>query len=183
MPGPKRELAVEDVRSLLAELGRRLSARGVEATIYIVGGAAMALQFDTRRVTVDIDAIFHPEATVAEEARSMATEHDLPDDWLNNSARAFAPGDDVAAVKLAVPGLAVAIASPAHLLAMKMAAFRPTDIADLRLLFDELLVQTAEEAADIALEVYGPDTVIVPGRDELILQARAVLERRRPRPQ
>lgn len=173
----RQELSADEITALLEELGARLRAQGVEATLYVVGGAAMALQFDMRRVTADVDAVFHPKVTVADEASAMATEHGLPPDWLNDSVRAFLPGDDADAVPFHVPGLAVALASPEHLLAMKMAAFRPTDISDLEILFRQLDVGTPDEAADIALAVYGEDSVVLPQRDELVLCARAVLDR------
>jgi hypothetical protein len=177
MTAAKRELTADEIRQLLTELGRRLAAQGVEGSIYLVGGAAIALSFDRRRVTVDIDAVFHPETTVVDQAAQMATEHGLPDDWLNSSARAFMPGGDDDAVTFEVPGMTIAVASPEHLLAMKMAAFRATDLPDLELLFRELGISTPEQAADIALQVYGEDTVVLPERDELILSARAILER------
>ncbi len=39
----------DKIIELLTELGRRLSAKGIAGRLYIVGGAAMALEFDTRR--------------------------------------------------------------------------------------------------------------------------------------
>jgi hypothetical protein len=176
--GPSRELTATEVRSLLTELGARLHDRGVEAQLYVVGGAAIALEFDVRRVTADIDAIFHPETTVSEEAEAMAAEHGLPTNWLNSNAKAFIPGGDDHAIPFSVPGLSVALASPEHLLAMKMASYRPgQDQADLELLFRELAVSTAAQAADLSLAVYGEHSVVLPGRDELILSAQAVLDR------
>ncbi|GII81281.1 hypothetical protein Sru01_62630 [Sphaerisporangium rufum] len=41
-------------------LGDRLVRRGVVADLYIFGGAAMALAYDARRSTRDIDAVFEP---------------------------------------------------------------------------------------------------------------------------
>jgi Nucleotidyltransferase of unknown function (DUF6036) len=41
-------------------LGDRLVQRGVVADIYVFGGAAMALAYDARRATRDIDAVFQP---------------------------------------------------------------------------------------------------------------------------
>ena len=174
---PRRELSVGDIRGLLDELGRRLQAQGVEATVYIVGGAAIALEMDARRVTTDVDALFHPEVTVRAEAQSIAADHGLPDDWLNTAARAFVPGGDDGAVPFEVPGLVVTLASPEHLLAMKMIAFRPTDVPDLEMLFRELGIGSAEEAADLVRSVYGPGAPMLPGRDELLLSAAVVLER------
>ena len=177
----QRELAADDIRDLLAELGSRLAADGIEATIYIVGGAALSLEFDARRVTTDVDAVFHPRTTVRQLAETLARERDLPRDWLNDSVRAFVPGDDADAVRYSVPGLSIALASPRHLLAMKMAAFRPTDVTDLEVLFRALRIVSPEQAADIALGVYGEHSMVLPGRDELLLSARAVLDRLRRR--
>jgi hypothetical protein len=183
---PRRELGVDQLRELLTELGRRLQAKGVQATIYIVGGAAIALEFDTRRVTADIDAVFHPPTTVLEVAHAMADELALPTNWLNNNAASFVPGDDHTAPILDVPGVSVSIASPEHLVAMKLASFRPgTDLTDLDLLFRHLHITTAEQAADLALEIYGEYSVVLPHRDELLLSAQIILDmapsKRRPR--
>lgn len=45
--------------------------------MYVVGEAAIALAFDERRATRDIDAVFEPKATVYEVAAEMAAEHEL----------------------------------------------------------------------------------------------------------
>lgn len=125
----------DKIVELLTELGRRLSAKGVAGRVYVVGGTAMALEFDTRRSTRDIDALFHPPTTIADEARSMATDLGLPPAWLCSAAQAFIPLPDEDQVFLDIPGLQIAVSSPANLLAMKMAAGRPQDITDLVVLF------------------------------------------------
>jgi hypothetical protein len=61
---------------------------------------------------------------------------------------------------------------------MKMAAFRPgQDLEDLVVLFRQLGIHRPEQAADIALWIYGKGTVVLPDRAELILSAQAVLDR------
>jgi hypothetical protein len=45
---------------VLARLAERLDRRGVTGDLYVFGGAAMALAFDARRATRDIDALFVP---------------------------------------------------------------------------------------------------------------------------
>lgn len=179
MAGPpsRHELTVDDIRALLTELGERLQIQGVEATLYVVGGAAMAIELDTRRVTQDVDGIFHPTATVRAEAEAMAVEHGLSKRWLNDSVSPWIPGGDDDAVPFSVPGLSVALASPRHLLAMKMAAFRPTDKADLELLYRELRITRPDQAADLAIEVYGDQSMALPSRDELLLEAESILAR------
>jgi major membrane immunogen (membrane-anchored lipoprotein) len=45
------ELDAQAMRELLAELSDRLVARGVAASVYVVGGAAMALAFGRKDLT------------------------------------------------------------------------------------------------------------------------------------
>jgi hypothetical protein len=163
---------------LLTELGRRLSAKGVAGRLYIVGGAAMALEFDTRRTTRDIDAVLHPPTTVADEAASMAREIGLPPGWLSAAASPFIPLPDEDPVSLDVEGLQVAISSPANLLAMKMAAGRPQDLTDLAVLFRHLKIRSPQQAVDIAERMYGDDSLVLSEpRESLLLLAESVLAR------
>lgn len=90
--------AIEDA---FRRLGDRLARRGVIADIYVFGGAAMALAYDARRTTRDIDAIFQPHGVVVEEARSVAAELGLPHWWLNEQASAYvARGEDKTAPRV-----------------------------------------------------------------------------------
>ena len=165
---------------LLTELGRRLSAKGVAGRLYVVGGAAMALEFDTRRTTRDIDAVMHPPTTVADEAASMATDLGLPLGWLSAAAQAFIPLPGQDPVFFDVEGLQVAVSSAANLLAMKMAAGRPQDITDLVVLFAHLKIRNPEQAVDMAERMYGGDSVVLSEpRESLLLLAEAVLARTR----
>ena len=59
----------------------RLARRGVVADVYVFGGAAMALAYDARRATRDIDAVFQPHGVVLDEARAVAGELGLPVWW------------------------------------------------------------------------------------------------------
>jgi predicted nucleotidyltransferase len=168
----------DKIKELLTELGRRLSAKGVAGRLYVVGGAAMALEFDTRRTTRDIDAIFDPPTTIADEAASMASDLGLPPGWLSAAAQAFIPLPDQDQVSLDVKGLQVAVSSPANLLAMKMAAGRPQDITDLVVLFRHLKIRSPEQAVDIAERMYGDDSVVLSEpRESLLLLAESVLAR------
>jgi hypothetical protein len=172
------EFGREQIEELLEELGRRLHDRDISGSIYVAGGAAVALEFPRRRVTRDIDALFDPARAVREEADAMAAERGLPPTWLSDRVRAFMPaGEDADARVFSVPGLNVAVAPARYLLAMKMAAGIPQDLHDLILIFRELGITKAEEAADIVEEVHGPESALLPARDELILYAQAVLNR------
>ena len=71
------------IRALLDELAGRLQRKGVRANLYVIGGAAMAMLFDERRVTRDIDGvILHGHGPLTDEVRAMARERGLPGTWL-----------------------------------------------------------------------------------------------------
>ncbi|MHB1810173.1 MAG: DUF6036 family nucleotidyltransferase [Solirubrobacteraceae bacterium] len=153
--GRARFTRAEIVEALRA-LGRELSSRGVHAQVFIVGGAAMALAYSTRRVTRDVDAVFEPKAIVYEAAEKVAEELSLPADWLNDGAKAFMPGVDGEAQPLPeVEGVEVSTASPRYLLAMKLMAMRfGEDDEDIELLLEMLDVKTPDEALAILRSLY-----------------------------
>ena len=85
----------EDQVVTLGELDRRVNraASGVVADIYVFGGAAMVLAYDSRRATRDFDAMFKLHGIVLEEAQAVAAELGLPKWWLNEQASSYvAPG-------------------------------------------------------------------------------------------
>lgn len=83
------------IQGLFRRLGERLQHRGVVGHVYVIGGAAMALAYDARRATRDIDAVFLPHGIVLDEAHALAAELGLPTWWLNEQASAYvAPGGD-----------------------------------------------------------------------------------------
>jgi hypothetical protein len=138
----------------------------------------MALEFDTRRTTRDIDAVLHPPTTVADEAASMAADLGLPPGWLSAAAQPFIPLPDEDPVSFDVEGLQIAVSSAANLLAMKMAAGRPQDITDLVVLFRALKIRSPEQAVAIAERMYGADSVVLSAtRESLLLLAESVLAR------
>ena len=159
--------AIEDA---FRRLGDRLARRGVIADLYVFGGAAMALAYDARRSTRDIDAVFQPHGLVLDEARAVAAELGLPEWWLNEQASAYvAPGGDTNAPRVFDhPGLRVSAASPEHLLAMKVLAARRRDADDIRFLVKHLNLATADEVLALCAEIF-PDEE-VPARARLVLE-------------
>jgi hypothetical protein len=142
----------------------------VVADIYVIGGAAMALAYDSRRSTRDIDAVFQPHGIVLEEARAVAGELGLPPWWLNEQASVYvAPGDDAGAPHVFDhPGLRVLAASPEHLLAMKVLAARRRDAEDISYLVKHLGLSDTAEVLAICTAVF-PDEP-VPDRARMILE-------------
>lgn len=146
-----------EIVRLLTLLGRRLDQRGLQGDMYIVGGAALALAFDARRSTRDIDAVFEPKLAIYEEAAVIAGDQGLPPGWLNDAVKGFlGPPDANAAPVLEIPGLRCIAASPKMLLALKVLAHRVgEDEEDVRLLATVLSLSTASEVLEVASDVFG----------------------------
>jgi predicted nucleotidyltransferase len=153
-PSPLLDRAA--IEEAFRRLGERLARRGVVADLYVFGGAAMALAYDSRRATRDVDALFKPHDIVLEEAMAVAAELGLPRWWLNEQASSYvAPGRDSAASRVFDhPGLRVFAASAEHLLAMKALAARPRDAEDIRQLAQVLDLHTADDVLASVREIF-----------------------------
>lgn len=149
-------LSSDDIVMLLAELADELEARGIRGDIFLVGGAAMALAYSTRRATRDLDAVFEPKQAIYDAAERVGDRHGLPPDWLNDGVKGFLPGPDPdATVLFDRPGLAVRVASPRYLFAMKVLAARvERDADDLRVLFELCRFASVEDALDQVQAIY-----------------------------
>jgi len=136
--GPAVELDRRRAEQLFAELDGRLRRRGVAASLYVVGGIAIALTINDTRRTMDIDALASDER-VMEEARALAGDEGLPANWLSQAVRPWVPPPPAQALEpSAEPGLSIHVAPPRHLLAMKLVANRRQDTDDILLLVDRL---------------------------------------------
>ncbi len=156
MSDPSPLLDRAGIEDAFRRLGERLARRGVVADLYVFGGAAMALAYDSRRATRDVDALFKPHGIVHEEALAVAAELGLPRWWLNEQASSYvAPrGDPAASRVFDHPGLRVFAASPEHLLAMKAFAARPRDAEDIRQLAHVLDLHSTDAVLASVREVF-----------------------------
>lgn len=147
----------DEIISSLTALAAELNRKGISAEMYVVGGAAIALAFDERRATRDIDAVFEPKNRVYEAAAVVAQERGLPAGWLNDAVKGFLTGPDPAASPvLDLPGLRCLTASPQILLALKVLAHRPgEDEDDVRLLAAELGLDSSEQVLEVAERTFG----------------------------
>ena len=146
-----------EIIAALTELAAELERRGTTADMYVVGGAAIALAYDERRATRDIDAVFEPKSVVYEAAASVGEQQGLPAGWLNDAVKGFLSGDDPEAMPvLDLPGLRCLTASPRTLLALKILAHRVgEDEDDVRLLVAELGLEGTKQILAVAEETFG----------------------------
>lgn len=165
------EFNAAEVTDLLAQLNRRLEQRGVAASIFVVGGAAVAATgVRGDRLTADIDAITGEQA-VLEEAAAIAVERGLPENWLNPNARMWMPPlpDGVLDPPLR-PGLQVTYADDGFLLATKLIAQRAKDADDVVALAQRLgMADASAEDLEAHVRRYYTDLAavefIVDGKD------------------
>ncbi len=154
---PDRLLSAEEIRALLVELGDELAQTGESGELFLVGGAAMALGYDAREATRDVDAVFEPKSRISASARRVAERHGLREDWLNDAMKGFLHGeDDDRRLTIDHPALRVYVAGPRYLLAMKLLAARiERDADDIALLLDLAGITQADDALDVVEAAYG----------------------------
>ncbi|GEP33860.1 hypothetical protein NSZ01_16280 [Nocardioides szechwanensis] len=147
MTSRRHEFTVEETTELLGELDARLRQRGVAASIFVVGGAAIAANRTRRaRVTEDVDALTR-DTVVLDEAKALARERGLPESWLNPNAGMWMPPLPGGVLdRPTEPGLRVTYADDGFLLATKLIAQRAKDADDVVAL-----------AARLGLEAASPD--------------------------
>lgn len=146
----ERTLGADEWRKVLQRLDDLLAE---PVTIKIIGGVAMTLVYGARRTTKDLDAILDPssERLVNQAAAIVAREFDLADEWLNQSAHraGLLTGVESIDENVSFPLKNIKLVAPrtAHLLAMKLAAFRGQIDREDALLLVRLLLKTYDRNA------------------------------------
>lgn len=151
-------LSRQRILDLFAELDAELCVVGIRGDVFVVGGAAMAVAYDARPATRDIDAIWRPSGEVRSAAERIAVRHDdLDSGWLNDGVKGFLPGDDPGVRRVIHDGdcLTVSAASPEYLLATKLLASRASrDEDDVLLLYAMCGLGSVEEGLDLVERYY-----------------------------
>lgn len=144
----RHEFTSAEVAQLLAELDRRLERGGVAASVFVVGGAAVAATgVRQQRLTQDVDVITDEQA-VLREAALIARERGIPANWLNPNARMWMPPlPDGVLDRPPQPGLRITYADDGFLLATKLIAQRAKDADDIVALARRLGMQHVSSSA------------------------------------
>ena len=157
------------IEEALVRLDQALGRRGARAELFLVGGAVMCLVLDTRASTRDVDEWFTEPRAVRAAAREVAQEMHLPEDWINDAAKAFVPQGAVFERWRSFDHLDISVADDRTLLAMKCAAARTTeDAEDIRTLAARLDLSTPQAVLDVVAEFYTADRL--PVRTRLLIE-------------
>lgn len=171
-------LTRERILELFGELDEELRQASIRGDVFVVGGAAMAVAYDARPATRDVDGIWHPSNEIREAAARIAARHDdLEPDWLNDGVKGFLPGDDSAPrVFYEGDALTASTASPEYLLATKLLASRVSrDEDDILLLYDLCGLTSVDEGLDLVDRYYHDRPIEAKVRfylEELLAQRR-----------
>ena len=77
-----RTITKDEIERLLEEISDRLEETGKSGEILLAGGASMALVYDARDTTKDVDAIFSPHDEIRTIAKSIAESNSLDEIYL-----------------------------------------------------------------------------------------------------
>jgi hypothetical protein len=162
-------LSREEIIVALERLNDELMRANAKASVYLVGGAVMCIVLNARESTKDVDAWFSDPTAVRSAARRVAVDLSLPEDWLNDAAKAFVPESAGFESWRALPNLEILVADERTLFAMKCAAARTAeDAADIRLLAERLGITSSSEALKVVLGYYPEERL--PVRTRLLLE-------------
>jgi len=167
-----RVLEPDEIREILSELVKRLHARGEEAVIHVIGGAAIALMNPERVATEDVDGYIRL-ADASEVLAELERDYDLASGWFNWRAQGLQPpiaGPDMWFEVYREGSVSLLAATPESLLAMKLNAGRTKDTNDIIWLLGMLGITDAEEANRIFEDHY-PGDVLKPAAEQRLLYA------------
>jgi nucleotide-binding universal stress UspA family protein len=150
----------DEIEAALRELARQLDERGVTARIYLVGGAAMVLAYESRFSTDDVHGSDYPTDEVLAVAAEVAERRGLRPNWLDDSVKVYLPvaGEPEWRPVIKVGSVEVAVADERTLLAMKMRASRGRrDEADIQFLVGKGQITSVDDALALYEEYFPED--------------------------
>ena len=166
-------LKKEDILRGLRKLDEKARLSGVLVDLSIYGGAALAIAFDIRHATRDVDAVVRGSPDFLRTAAAqIAEDEQWPKDWLNDGVKGFTSAKEQMKLMTGFEGapeggLRIHVPTPEYLFAMKCMAMRAEgidgshDISDIRALAVEAKIRTVEEALSL-VEAFYPAARIPP---------------------
>ena len=129
--------------------------------IYLVGGAAIVLNFEYRMSTIDIDAFYEDNTILSSSIQTVSQKMNLPIDWLNHDF-VNTPSFSIAITKKAIlleqygKHIHVYTLEPKYLIAMKLKSSRPTggDMDDIIKMIYEMRYKNIPISYNDIIEAY-----------------------------
>jgi len=147
------ELSKADILKYLGIINEKLCIINQKGEINICGGAAMALAYDARDTTYDIDAFYKPKNIMADIIASIAVENGLDSHWLNDDVSMFISELPELSVSkyLVYSNLVVNMVDAKCLLTMKLMSAREDsyDLLDAIILIRHLNIGSVEELYEL----------------------------------
>ena len=149
------QVNAEDIKRYLSEVNEELRSMDVKGEICLYGGAVMAIAYNARPDTDDVDAVFEPVRQVRRAARLVAERNGLPIGWLNDAVEIFLARHE-RRILLDLSHLKIYVPPPDYLLAMKVLSARADtmDQDDLKVLIRKLGLKSAAEVFGIVKGYY-----------------------------
>jgi hypothetical protein len=166
----------EEIKGYLTELNEELRSIDIKGELCLYGGAVMALAYNARPDTDDVDAIFEPVRYIRTAAGHIAERHGLHKAWLNYAVKMFLVPHEKH-ILLDLSHLKIYIPAPDYLLAMKVLSARADtmDPEDMLVLLRKLNLKTADEVLEI-VKGYYPNKEVKPAArillEELLKEAQ-----------
>jgi len=162
------QVNAEEIKGYLTELNDELRSMDVKGEICLYGGAVMALAYNARPDTDDVDAIFEPVRYIRRAAGRVAEKHELEKGWLNHAVKMFLVPHEKR-ILLDLSHLKIYMPTPDYLLAMKVLSARVNtmDRADLEVLIRELGLKSPDEVLTIVKHYY-PHKEVKPAARKLV---------------
>ncbi|MFV0433832.1 MAG: DUF6036 family nucleotidyltransferase [Leucobacter sp.] len=153
------------IRELLHKVDAACAERGIVADVFLVGGGAMALAYDSDRRTRDLDGIFAPTDELRSIIADIGESENLEPDWFNDGAKGYIIREDSDAEEIIhTKHLRVRVASPEYLLAMKLLSARETDVDDTLKLAKLSGKRSSQELLDVLTSHYPASMLQVKNR-------------------
>jgi hypothetical protein len=159
------KLTRDDIIDAWTRLGKLAHAEGTSIDLIVIGGAVMAVYFRSRASTADVDGIFDPAPETRRWAETVAGELGLPSDWLNDGAKAYVTVESAGPVLHHSTGIVVRTVALAHLLALKLMAWRDdVDFGDALIILHALEAEPGLDCSSPAKILTLVDRYFVPSQ-------------------
>jgi len=148
----------KDMLLYLEELNSRLTNINRSCDIILFGGAAMALIYEARDATRDIDAKYRSSVELRKLIKDIADDFGIDGAWLNNDGEHYVTDKMPVSLYLELTNLNIYTVTADCLLAMKLTSARmdSNDMDDSMFLMDLLDIQFEEQLFDL-IEKYIDD--------------------------